>query len=96
MLGYFPAKLDSKPVHLMPFYTPDNIIHIVGERKSQHCLHRGGEDPANTTAGRTEVANASYNVVCKSCKKHANIKPKQEKPDSVFAVSLSFRLPESA
>ncbi|KAF0039407.1 hypothetical protein F2P81_007642 [Scophthalmus maximus] len=62
----------------MPSHTPENMMW---ERKaaSQHCLRRSGTSgkvPASGgTAGRTEVTNASRNVVPKNCKKKKKKRP---------------------
>lgn len=65
----------------MALYTPVNTIHWMGESNITTLLallRDLRKVPANTTAGHTEVANASYNVVCKNCKSMPGIKHKEE------------------
>lgn len=69
--AYFPAESDSEPVHLMPLYTPDNIIPWPRESRPLRDLRK---DPCKHYSKTHEVANAPYSIVCKNCKSMPNIK----------------------
>lgn len=100
MLGYFPAKSDSKLVHQMPSYTPDKIIPWTGgANHNTACTAEGpSESPFkhHSRTRATEVANAHHNIICNKTAKAWQKWNTSKKQDSASPLRWASTLPVSA